>query len=306
MSTIEVESLTKRFGRTTAVDELSFTVPPGTVTGFLGPNGAGKTTTLRVLLGLISPTEGSATVGRRPFRELADPARTVGAVLENARFHPGRTARHHLQVLATAAGVPRGRADEVLAFVGLEPYAGQRVRSYSMGMRQRLALAASLLGDPEILVLDEPGNGLDPQGMRWLRDFLRARAAEGRTVLVSSHVLAEMEQTVDEVVVIGRGRSVAQGSLEELTAGTGGTVRVRSPDAERLAAALAGTGVRVQLESLDTLIARGTTTEAVGDLAVAEAIRLHELVSVATSLEDVFLELTGTDDVAGPQAGAVR
>jgi len=306
MSTIEVESLTKRFGRTTAVDELSFTVPPGTVTGFLGPNGAGKTTTLRVLLGLISPTEGSATVGRRPFRELADPARTVGAVLENARFHPGRTARHHLQVLATAAGVPRGRADEVLAFVGLEPYAGQRVRSYSMGMRQRLALAASLLGDPEILVLDEPGNGLDPQGMRWLRDFLRARAAEGRTVLVSSHVLAEMEQTVDEVVVIGRGRSVAQGSLEELTAGTGGTVRVRSPDAERLAAALAGTGVRVQLESLDTLIARGTTTEAVGDLAAAEAIRLHELVSVATSLEDVFLELTGTDDVAGPQAGAVR
>ena len=257
MSTIEVESLTKRFGRTTAVDELSFTVPPGTVTGFLGPNGAGKTTTLRVLLGLISPTEGSATVGRRPFRELADPARTVGAVLENARFHPGRTARHHLQVLATAGGVPRGRADEVLAFVGLEPYAGQRVRSYSMGMRQRLALAASLLGDPEILVLDEPGNGLDPQGMRWLRDFLRARAAEGRTVLVSSHVLAEMEQTVDEVVVIGRGRSVAQGSLEELTAGTGGTVRVRSPDAERLAAALAGTGVRVQLESLDTLIVAG-------------------------------------------------
>ncbi|BCB73989.1 hypothetical protein GCM10022251_12030 [Phytohabitans flavus] len=215
---IEVDSLTKRFGRTVAVDGLSFAVPRGSIVGFLGPNGSGKTTTLRTVLGLTVPTAGRAMVEGRPYAALPEPARVIGAVLDAAQFHPGRTGRDHLRVFAKAAGVSRSRVDVLLRLVGLDEAAGRRVRGYSLGMRQRLSLATALLGDPRILILDEPANGLDPQGIRWLRDFLRDRRDEGRTVLVSSHVLSEVAQVVDEVLVLHRGRLVAQGRVEELTA----------------------------------------------------------------------------------------
>jgi ABC-2 type transport system ATP-binding protein len=219
MSTITIDGLGKRFGDVLAVDNLSFEVDRGTVVGFLGPNGAGKTTTLRMLLGLVTPTAGSATIDGQPYRELADPVRHVGAVLEAAGFHPGRSARNHLRVVATAAGLPLERADQVLAQVGLADAARRRVGGFSLGMRQRLGLAAALLGDPQVLILDEPANGLDPEGIRWLRGFLRQLADQGRTVLVSSHVLAEVAQTVDQVVIIARGRLVAQSSLAAADAG---------------------------------------------------------------------------------------
>ena len=218
MAVITIEGLTKRFGDVTAVDGLGFEVDQGTVTGFLGPNGAGKTTTLRMVLGLARPTAGHATVAGRRYAELEDPARTVGANLEVAGMHPGRSGLNHLRALAAMAGLPRSRVEEVLRLVELEGAAGRRAGKYSMGMRQRLGLAATLLGDPQVLVLDEPANGLDPQGIRWLRDFLRGMAAEGRTVLVSSHVLAEVAQTVDRVVIIAHGRLVAQSTLAALSA----------------------------------------------------------------------------------------
>ena len=228
---IAVQSLTKRYGATVAVDGLTFSVRSGSILGFLGPNGAGKTTTLRVLLGLAEPTAGSATIDGRVYRSLPDPLASVGAVLDSSGFHPGRKGRNHLRVIARAAGLPVGRVDEVLRLVELGGVAGRRVKAYSFGMKQRLNLAAALLGDPQALVLDEPANGLDPQGIRWLRDFLRSLAGEGRTVLVSSHVLAEVSQTVDEVVVIHRGRLRAQSTLAELTHRRegSGAVRVRSP-----------------------------------------------------------------------------
>jgi ABC-2 type transport system ATP-binding protein len=216
---VTVRSLTKRFGEFVAVDDLTFALRPGTVTGFLGPNGAGKTTTLRLLLGLAKPTAGEALVFGRPYRELNDPPRRVGAVLESNDFHPGRVGRDHLQALALAAEIPPGRVEEVLELVELEEAAGRRVRTYSLGMRQRLGLAAALLGDPELLVLDEPANGLDPAGVHWLRRFLRRRAEDGRTVLVSSHMLAEAAQAVDEVVIIDRGHLLASSQLEDLTEG---------------------------------------------------------------------------------------
>jgi ABC-2 type transport system ATP-binding protein len=214
---VTVISLTKRYGDVVAVDELTFSVHSGTVTGFLGPNGAGKTTTLRVLLGLAEPTAGEALVFGRPYRDLDDPAHRVGAVLESNDFHPGRSGRDHLRTLALAAGIPSSRVEEVLALVEIEAVAGRRVRTYSLGMRQRLGLAGALLGDPELLVLDEPANGLDPAGVHWLRGFLRRLAEQGRTVLVSSHMLAEAEQTVDQVVIIDRGRLVSSGQIDELT-----------------------------------------------------------------------------------------
>jgi ABC-2 type transport system ATP-binding protein len=214
---VTVGSLTKRYGDLVAVDDLTFSLNAGTVTGFLGPNGAGKTTTLRLLLGLAEPTAGEALVFGRRYRELDDPARLVGAVLESSDFHPGRSGRDHLHALAIAAEIPPGRIEEVLASVELEAAAGRRVKTYSLGMRQRLGLAAALLGDPELLVLDEPANGLDPAGVHWLRRFLRRFAEQGRTVLVSSHMLAEAAQTVDQVVIIDRGRRVATGRLDELT-----------------------------------------------------------------------------------------
>jgi ABC-2 type transport system ATP-binding protein len=292
---IDVAGLTKRFGPVTALDDLSFSVRPGVVTGFLGPNGAGKTTTLRCLLGLIAPTEGSATIDGRLYRDLADPVATVGAALEASSFHPGRSARAHLQVMALAAGIDVGRCDELLAQVGLGEVARRRVGGFSLGMRQRLALAQALLGDPQVLVLDEPANGLDPAGIAWLRGFLRALAAEGRTVLVSSHVLSEVQQSVDDIVVITRGRLVRQGPLAELEAGTG-AVLVRTPEPERLRDLL--TGYDVQGDADGRLRVHGCTTDQVGHLAHVNGVELHELAASDNDLERLFLEMTGDGEVA--------
>jgi ABC-2 type transport system ATP-binding protein len=302
---LEVRNLTKRYKTQLAVDELSFSARPGRVLGFLGPNGAGKTTTLRMLLGLTLPTSGQTAIDGKPYRRLENPIEVVGAVLEGPQFHPGRTGRNHLRVIATAAGLPASRVDEVLRLVELDGAGAKRVKAYSLGMRQRLSLAGALLGDPQALVLDEPANGLDPQGIRWLRDFLRAQAADDRTVLVSSHVLAEMAQTVDEVVVISRGRLVAQGSLEELTAGAEAPVWVRSPEAERLQAALnAREDVSAEPGEAEGgwLQVRGASLETVGTTAAENGIAVFELYRPRQSLESVFLELTGgTDAGAGTE-----
>jgi len=289
---IVAEGLTKRYGAVTAVDDLSFTVRAGAVTGFLGPNGAGKTTTLRMVLGLARPTAGGATILGRPFTALPDPARSVGANLEICGMHPGRSGRNHLRALAAIAGLPAARVDEVLELVEMREAANRRAGGYSTGMRQRLGLAAALLGDPEVLVLDEPANGLDPQGIRWLRDFLRGVASEGRTVLVSSHVLAEVQQTVDDVIVINRGRLVTSGPIGVLV--TEGAVRVRSPRAAELAAALERDGADVTANG-DAVEVKGRTTEQVGELAFSIGVPLHELTLETASLEDVFFRLTAED-----------
>jgi len=290
---IEVDRLTKRFGKTVAVDDLTFKVEPARVTGFLGPNGAGKTTTLRMILGLASPTAGTTTIAGRPFRDLDEPMRRVGAVLETSNFHPGRSGRNHLRVLAAASGLPRSRVEEVLELVAMKETAKRRVKGYSLGMRQRLGLAAALLGDPEILVLDEPANGLDPAGIRWLRDLLRSLAGQGRTVLVSSHLLAEMEQIADDVVVIHHGRFVVQASTSDLAARATSRVRVRSPQADRLRELLAAESIPVEVTD-DGALAIGETTAAnVGELAAANGVVLHELVGETATLEETFLELTG-------------
>ena len=292
MAVITVEGLTKRFGEVVAVDDLSFEVDQGTVVGFRGPNGAGKTTTLRTLLGLVTPTAGSARIDGKPYRELADPIRHVGAVLEASSFHPGRSARNHLRVVATAAGLPLARADEVLAEVGLTTAARRRVGGFSLGMRQRLGLATALLGDPQVLILDEPANGLDPEGVHWLRAVLRELADQGRTVLVSSHVLAEVAQTVDQVVIIAAGRLVTQSTLAALTARTDQLVRVRTPQAETLRSLLAGQGIQADPDGADQLLAAGTTSEAVGKAAAAAGIVIYEMGAERSNLEDVFLQLT--------------
>jgi len=286
---IEVQGLSKRFGKTQAVAGLSFRAEPGTITGFLGPNGAGKSTTLRAVLGLVHPDAGGTTVLGVPYRELDRPLHRVGAVLEASEVHPGRSGRNHLRVLAAAAGVPRSRVEEVLALVELSGSAKRRVKGYSLGMRQRLGLASALLGDPEVLVLDEPANGLDPAGIRWLRDVLRSLAGEGRTILVSSHVLAEVAQTVDRVVIIHRGTLVQQASIAEVLAGAQG---VRSPEAQRLRDLLAAQGAAVT-EVDDQTLAVDFTPERIGELAAANAIVLHELTVERATLEEVFLELTG-------------
>jgi ABC-2 type transport system ATP-binding protein len=293
MAAITVQGLTKRFGDVLAVDRLSFQVDEGTVAGFLGPNGAGKTTTLRMLLGLVAPTSGTAEIGGRRYRDLPDPARRVGAVLEAGGFHPGRSARDHLRVLATAAGLPPGRADQVLEQTGLAGAGRRRVGGFSLGMRQRLGLAAALLGDPEVLVLDEPANGLDPEGVHWLRGLVRGLAAEGRTVLVSSHLLAEVAQTVDQVVILDRGRLVAQSTMAELTAGADRTVRVRTPQPEALRDLLVARGATVRIAGPGRLVVGGVTTEQVGQAAAAGGVVLHEMRFERSNLEDVFLELTG-------------
>jgi ABC-2 type transport system ATP-binding protein len=292
MSAINVHGLSKRFGDVLAVDGLDFEVEEGTVVGFLGPNGAGKTTTLRMLLGLVAPTAGTAAFGGRAYRELREPTRVVGAVLEASGFHPGRTARNHLRVLATAAGLPARRVDRVLAQVGLADAADRRVGGFSLGMRQRLGLAAALLGDPEVLLLDEPANGLDPEGIAWLRRLIRRQADQGRTVLVSSHVLAEVAQTVDQVVIIARGRLVTQSTLADLTAGADAAVRVRTPQAEALRERLAAGGGAVRLDGPDQLVVTGVTTEQVGRAAAAAGVVLHEMRFERSNLEEVFLELT--------------
>jgi ABC-2 type transport system ATP-binding protein len=289
---VVAESLTKRFGNLTAVDDLSFALEAGTITGFLGPNGAGKTTTLRMLLGLATPTTGRALVFDRPYAQLERPALRVGAVLEATDFHPGRSGRDHLLTLSRAVGLPDARVDEALRLVDLEAAANRRVKGYSLGMRQRLGLAAALLGDPELLVLDEPANGLDPEGVRWLRDFLRTFASGGRTVFVSSHVLAEVAQTVDQVLIINRGRLVVESPLDQLTARVGGSVRVRTPSPAELERALQAAGIDSSSAGDGTLFVRGTTAERVGDVAFEADLRLHELTGEASSLEEVFLELT--------------
>ena len=297
---IEVSELTKDFGAVRAVDHLSFTVVPGTVTGFLGPNGAGKTTTLRILLGLVTATSGQARIAGQKYADLADPARTVGAALESSSFHPGRTARDQLRVLCLAARIPLRRVDEVLALVGLPDSADQRIRTFSLGMRQRLALAAALLADPAVLLLDEPANGLDPEGIAWLRGFLRHLASSGRTVLVSSHVLAEVEQTVDHVVILAKGRLVRACPLEELVTSASAHVRVRSPRASALAAQLA-LGVdglapaAVRRVAEDVLEVEGMPIALVGRAALQAGVELHELVEERTDLEDVFLQLTAQE-----------
>jgi ABC-2 type transport system ATP-binding protein len=289
---VQAEALTKRFGEVSAVTDLSFVLEAGTITGFLGPNGAGKTTTLRMVLGLAAPTSGRALVFDRAYHELERPSLRIGAVLEATDFHPGRSGRDHLRMLGRAVDVPDSRADEVLRLVELDAAAGRRVKGYSLGMRQRLGLAAALLGDPELLILDEPANGLDPEGVRWLRDFLRRLASEGRTVLVSSHVLAEVAQTVDQVLIISRGRLVVESSLAELTARAGGAVRVRGADPERLAAALRDNGLQVTTGTDGALLVQGASSERVGDIAFGAGVPIHELLTDGGSLEEIFLELT--------------
>ena len=302
---IEVDGLSKRFGKTQAVAGLSFRVEPGTITGFLGPNGAGKSTTLRSVLGLVHPDAGSATVLGVPYRQLDRPLHRVGAVLEASEVHPGRSGRNHLRVQAAAAGLPASRVEEVLALVELTAAAKRRVKGYSLGMRQRLGLATALLGDPEVLVLDEPANGLDPAGIRWLRDLLRSLAAEGRTILVSSHVLSEVAQTADRVVIIHRGRLIQQAAMADVLAGASGSTRVRTPDAERLRALLAAQDVAVS-EAEDGALLASVPPERIGELAAANGIVLHELSVEQATLEEVFLELTGGETTAVSAARALR
>jgi ABC-2 type transport system ATP-binding protein len=288
---VRAESLSKRFGKVLAVDGLSFALEGGTITGFLGPNGAGKTTTLRMLLGLAAPTSGRALVFDKLYSEIEQPALRVGAVLEATDFHPGRSGRDHLRTLSRAADLPDSRVDEVLRLVELQSASGRRVKGYSLGMRQRLGLAAALLGEPELLILDEPANGLDPEGVRWLRDFLRSFAAGERTVLISSHVLAEVAQVVDQVLIINHGKLVVESSLEQLTLRVGGSVRIRTPEPAKLEEALR----RQQVESAageHGLLVHGVTVEQLGDIAFAAGVPVHELVAEGSSLEEIFLELT--------------
>jgi len=292
---IEVADLHKRYRKATAVDGLSFRVPAARITAFLGPNGAGKTTTLRILLGLVRATSGSAMIDGKAYRELAEPVRHVGAVLEASNYHPKRSGRSHLRVLCTATGLPWSRADELLEFVGIANAAGRAVGGYSLGMRQRLSVAGALLGDPQLLVLDEPANGLDPEGIRWLRDFLRAFAAGGKTVFISSHVLGEVEQLADEVVIIHRGRLVAHQSVADLRARAGGATRIRSPDAARLREALGRAGIDAEGEG--DRLSTSAPAERVGEVAAADGIVLHELTADAPSLEEAFLELTAEESL---------
>jgi len=303
-SAIEVRGLSKRFGKVRAVDDLSFEVAQGRVTGFLGPNGSGKTTTLRMLLGLVSITEGTATIGGRRYAELDHPIRHVGAALEATSFHPTRRAGDHLKSVALAGGIPLSRVDETLELVGLTEVARRRVGKFSLGMRQRLQLATALLGDPEILILDEPANGLDPQGIQWLRAFIRNQADLGHAVLVSSHLLAEVEETVDDVVIISEGRLVLQSTLADLAtrSGTGTGMRVRTPEVDRMGQALDAVPAGWRRTGPDTLVVDGASPEWFGHFAAEHRFVLYELIEERSSLEDVFLELT--TGFATPEFGA--
>jgi len=287
---LELAGLTKRFGSISAVDDLSARIEPGQVTGFLGPNGAGKTTSLRMLLGLVRPTSGTATIGGAHFSELASPLQTVGAALEASSFHPGRSAANHLKVYARAARLPASRIDEVLGLVGLADVAGRRVGGFSLGMRQRLGLATALLGDPGVVVLDEPSNGLDPEGIRWMRSLLRHLAEEGRTVLISSHLLAEVQQTVDALLIISRGRLVFQGGIEDLADPDEYATVVDSPDRAALSRVLDERGIDYQLLRNGFTIRHHDPVE-IGGLAAGAGIALSNLQSKGASLEDIFLEL---------------
>lgn len=291
---IVVSRLTKIYGKARAVNDLSFRVEPGRVTGFLGPNGAGKTTTLRMLLNLVTPTAGQATIGGRRYADLTDPVRHVGAVLEASSAHKGRTGINHLRVICTAAGLPRSRADEVLTQVGLAPAARRKFKGYSLGMKQRLGIAAAMLGDPRVLILDEPANGLDPEGIRWMRGFLKGLAAEGRTVLVSSHLLSEMQLLADDVVIIAAGQLVRQGPVDRVIGSMAQTarVRVRTPQAEALRTALEQESATVDVDDQGVLLVRGVDAPTIGRVALAASVELHELATERPDLEGVFLELT--------------
>jgi ABC-2 type transport system ATP-binding protein len=290
---IQFEGLSKSFGKLQAVHNLSFSVEFGRVTGFLGPNGAGKSTSLRTLLGLIHPNAGKASFGGVGYEQLPHPSSHVGAVLEEASFHPGRSGRNHLRVLAAAGGHPEARVQQVLDQVGLSDAADRRVKGYSMGMRQRLAIAAALLGDPDVLILDEPANGLDPPGIRWMRELLRFEAGRGRAVLVSSHLLSEVSQSVDDVIVISHGVLRASGTLDQVLGGADAPVtRVRARDADRLAGLLREQHHAVEPEGDGALLVRGAAPEVVGEVAAEHRVALSELVAVSRSLEDVFFELT--------------
>ncbi|WP_116045706.1 ABC transporter ATP-binding protein [Amycolatopsis palatopharyngis] len=298
---IAVQNLSKQFGPVTAVQDLSFAVEPGSVTGFLGPNGAGKTTTLRMLLGLVTPSTGSATINGQPHNRLGNPARVVGSVLENEGFHPKRTAYNHLRVYAAAIGVPDRRAEETLGLVGLASAAHRKAGDFSLGMRQRLALATALLGDPQVLVLDEPANGLDPEGIAWLRAFLRSFAAQGRTVLVSSHLLAEVEQTIDQVVIISRGQTMYQGRVDQLRSSQQSRVIVLPSDAAALAAALKENGAgEVHPTPEGGLAVLGGTARQVGDIALRAGIAIYGLHEDTADLEKMFFQLTSGQYAGGP------
>jgi ABC-2 type transport system ATP-binding protein len=294
---IEARGLTKRYGSKTAVDDLTFTVQPGVVTGFLGPNGAGKSTTMRMAIGLDRPTKGTITVGGKRYREYAAPLTEVGVLLEAKAVHTGRSAYKHLLAVAQTQGIPRRRVDEVLALVGLTEVAGKRVGGFSLGMGQRLGIASAMLGDPGVLILDEPVNGLDPEGIRWIRTLLQALAAEGRTIFVSSHLMSEMALTATHLIVVGRGRLIANTTVEEfIRQASGDLVHVRTPQAERLRAALAGDAasdkVVVNVTGLDTLDVNGLSAQQIGDAAFAAGVPLHELTPRQVSLEDAFMDIT--------------
>jgi ABC-2 type transport system ATP-binding protein len=302
---IEVHDLTKRYGEKVAVDHLSFTVEPGRVTGFLGPNGAGKSTTMRLILGLDHPTSGIATINGKLYRDLPQPLHTVGALLEAKSVHPGRSARNHLLFLAQTQGLPSSRVDEVLGLVGLREVASKRTGGFSLGMGQRLGIAAALLGDPQVLLLDEPVNGLDPEGVLWIRNLMKQLAAEGRTILVSSHLMNEMAVTADHLIVIGRGRLITESTTEEVIArSTDKSVRVRTPDAERLAGLITAAGGKATPgaatpgenatgNGAPLLTVTGLDAARVGEIAASASIVLHELTPVA-SLEDAYMELTSS------------
>jgi ABC-2 type transport system ATP-binding protein len=292
---IEVVDLTKRFGATTAVDHLAFAVRPGVVTGFLGPNGSGKSTTMRCMLGLDRPDTGTTVFHGRRYRDLERPLHEVGALLDAGYVHPGRSGRNHLRWMAASNGVPRQRVDEVLELVGLSSVGSSKVRNYSLGMKQRLGLAGVLLGDPQTVILDEPANGLDPEGIRWIRDVLTHLAGQGRTVLVSSHQLSEMALMADDLVVIGQGRLIEQSTVTAfIERHAEHWVRVRSPSAPQLVAALAASGAMVTPIDTTTLDARGVTCEQVGELAAQHGLVLHELSPQTGSLEDAFLSATAS------------
>jgi len=298
---IVVQGLSKSFGPVQAVQDLSFTVEPGTVTGFLGPNGSGKTTTLRMILGLVKPTAGTATINGVPFHQLPNPGTVVGAVLEAQSFHPGRTARNHLRCYAAAMGLPDEQADRVLELVGLASVGSRPVSGFSLGMRQRLALATALLGDPQVLVLDEPANGLDPEGIAWLRNFLRAFAANGRTVLVSSHLLREMEHTVDSVVIISRGQCVYDGRLDDLRAAQRSRALVQASDPNRLVEKLQEAGLEVEFLADGRLAVNNADSRTVADLALEAGVALYAMQDEHIDLEQVFFQLTSGQHSASPQ-----
>jgi ABC-2 type transport system ATP-binding protein len=305
---IEVRGLTKRYGEKTAVDGLTFGIEPGKVTGFLGPNGAGKTTTMRCILGLDYPNDGTVTIDGKVYQDAANPMREVGALLEAKAVHGGRSAYNHLLCLAQTNSLPKRRVGEVLELVGLSEVAKKRSKGFSLGMSQRLGIAATMLGDPRVLMFDEPVNGLDPEGIVWIRNLMKALAAEGRTVFVSSHLMSEMENTADHLIVISRGKLIADCTMKEFVArASGASVRVRTPSTDQLVRVVAAKGATAGVDSGGSIEVRGMTTEEIGDLAFGEGIRLHELTTVRASLEEAFMELTADSveyhaDATGRQA----